>query len=680
VVGGVIRITTTDSEHGYLLRGACYSAVEVAPGAGFAPFEDRKCSDADGVATFVGVPTGSVHIELESAPFGYFLDPISFNVDVVAGQTTNADVELEHWPLLIVSVVDQSGAPLGQACFEGYTDLGGGQHGPKWSGTGDWCDTDGNGELWAWVTPGNSVLVEVESPFGYLPIEEMPITMIRGQLTRATVVNAQAGTLTVNKFDDGTPRKALTSACFALFRNVGGNRGEEVERRCDRVSATDPYNSSDDGKTVFNGLVPGSYLLGETVAPNGYYLHADIPVTITSGNSSVDVADEHWPLLDVTVEDDEGTALRGGCFTLYRYDNGEKGANAGVGACVSSTTSVARLTAPDGLYLLDQWQAVSGYVTTADVIVRLVRGEDQPITVVNPAAGFVGITNLNEDGLPVKGGCWELWTHIFGSLDQKVDDGCVTRTDGTMTLSHRAGSYVLRQKTPATNYAASPDQIVSLARRQTTAVTVVSTLHPKVVIMLSTTSGDPVTSSCYDIHAAMPDGSAGDRLRRDICDDEAPTTPGDPSEDGMTTVYLAPGRYVVRQTKLLAEFAFVTDTLVTVAEGQTEVTVTLTAELAATILLTTRNRAGTALTGACYEVWTVKPEGGRDIMVRKACDKETSQTGSTLDGAVKLERLPPGDYIVVESFAPAGYSRVNDFPVTVGPGETLRQDVTNDLQ
>lgn len=690
-LGGTLNIHVLNRGFNYGIRGACFTVTTADPASGTPPFSDRACTNAEGLATIVGLPTGEMRVVMSGVPWGYFgIDP--FSVDTFAGETVDVyiydsdsdgdglpddgldpdDLTIDHWPLLIVSVVDQGGNPLGQACLEGYTDAGGGQHGPKWSGTDDWCDLDGDGELRAWVTPGNSVLVEIESPFGYLPVEEMPITMIRGQVTEVTVVNVAAGTLTVFKYDDGETPKLLTTACFTLFRNVAGNRGAEVESRCDRVTSNDPYNGTEDGRTVFNGIVPGNYLLAETRAPKGYYAHADIAVAIPSGDAEVDVVDEHWPRLDVRVQDDLGEVLRQGCFQLYHYDDGERGDREGLASCLGSSTSFARLTGPDGTYILAQTIVASGYVRIEDRVVTLERGNDEELTVVNPAAGFVKITNVDELDRPLRGGCFELWTHVFGALVKKVDDGCVLRSDATLTLNHRPGSYVLHQSEAAEGYYPTADQVVTLVRRQTTPVLVESVSYPKVIVTFVDPSNTPLAHACYEAYAASGTGEVGARVRGETCDDD------DGSDDGTTILRLLPGHYVIRQTAVPATFAKAFDFLVTVEQG-TDLPIKLTGQLAGTIQLTTVSRGGSILTGACFEAWTRK-EGGRGFMVARACDRQPGQTGSTLDGVVKLDQLPPVEYVVVESFAPGGYLRVGDFSVDVPPGVTVDETIVHDQQ
>ena len=89
------------------------------------------------------------------------------------------------------------------------------------------------------------------------------------------------------------------------------------------------------------------------------------------------------------------------------------------------------------------------------------------------------------------------------------------------------------------------------------------------------------------------------------------------------------------------------------------------------------NRAADFLV-TVYEAWTKKPEGGREILVTKVCDQQPGQTGSTLDGVVRRQVVPAGNYITVESFGPAGYRPVGDFTIALPSGQTTQLNVTND--
>jgi len=143
-----------------------------------------------------------------------------------------------------------------------------------------------------------------------------------------------------------------------------------------------------------------------------------------------------------------------------------------------------------------------------------------------------------------------------------------------------------------------------------------------------------------------------------------------------------PARYLVRQlapptTNDALRYNRAADFLVTVVEGQ-DPEVTVTARRTGNLEITTKDRSGTVLTGACYEIWTKKTSGGREILVTKACDQQPGQTGSTRDGVVRLEVIPAGDYIILESFGPAGYRTVAEFTITIPGGRTTEIDVVND--
>lgn len=127
------------------------------------------------------------------------------------------------------------------------------------------------------LTPGNYKLVEVTAPAGYW-LDDTPIhfTISANQLVPISVIvtNTKVGNLIIKKVDNNQPQLPLNGAEFKLYDLVGNEVAQAV--------------TSPSGIAEFNNIKYGTYILKETVAPQGYLLDSKsdivkgISITINS--------------------------------------------------------------------------------------------------------------------------------------------------------------------------------------------------------------------------------------------------------------------------------------------------------------------------------------------------------------------------------------------------------------
>ena len=86
--------------------------------------------------------------------------------------------------------------------------------------------------------------------------------------------------------------------------------------------------------------------------------------------------------------------------------------------------------------------------------------------------------------------------------------------------------------------------------------------------------------------------------------------------------------------------------------------------------------AGEALTGACFSVWSVKPDGSRDRRLVRSCDGDDGVG----DGVTTFASLAPGNVILHEDRAPDEYRSAADQSVTVISGEATNVSVSHQSQ
>jgi len=206
--------------------------------------------------------------------------------------------------------------------------------------------------------------------------------------------------------------------------------------------------------------------------------------------------------------------------------------------------------------------------------------------------------------------------------------------------------------------------------RQTLELTIKNDPYPRLVINSVNAANKPITGACFDIY--LDAGSAlGAKKVSNQCDDS------DKVADGTTSKRLEPGRYVAREITPPPDYAKSPDFKFTIV-ADTDLVLTLQHQLAGTLSISTQDRAALVLPGACYELWTKQADGTKGVLVAKGCDKDAAVPGSTDNGVTLLTALPPGTFILSQSFAPAGHIRAADRSVTVIGGQTTPVTVTND--
>lgn len=673
VLGGTLKVYTWDTEYFWVPDDACYT-VWAGGAQGPKSIKLGNACDAadgrkDGITIITGLPTGTWTLEQSTTPWGYF-ETNDIRVETVARETREVDVYNDPWPLLIIHKVDENGDPLADACFTGFTDLGGGQRGPEWRPPGGICGTDEDGIMMLLVTPGNQILVETRAPLGYLPVTDTRFTMVKGEVTELTIVNRKVGALTITKTD--MEGKELTGACFEAWTNVAGKRGTLVASGCDRETNDGTHNPTLDAKTVLNGLTPGQYWLVEKTPPKGYFAAADRLVTVKSADNPVTVENERWPELTITKVDEEGKPVTGACFQLYTIRNDGRGAAYGGRVC-GTATNIMKIGAAPGDYILAETVTPKGLVTMQDIRVTFERGKDTARTIVNKSAGFIEITNLKEGELPLDGSCWKLYMVVNSQRGAEVKKGCDSDTNegkGITLIDAPPGTYWLAQDKTPDGYKPAADVKVTLVARQTTKVTIKNEPYPRLLINSVNAANDPLVGACFDLY--VDDGDKlGKKLETKRCDDI------DGFDDGSTTKRLPPGRYVAIEVTAPAGYAKTPQFKFTIETGK-DLSIKLQHQIAGEIKIATKDRAAVVLKGACYELWTRTSAGAKGVLVDRACDKNPDDRTSALDGTVRLFALPPGVYILSESFAPTGYAKPADRTVTVVGGQTLELTSTHD--
>ncbi len=121
----------------------------------------------------------------------------------------------------------------------------------------------------------------------------------------------EMGRIAILAVDDAG--RVMTGACFELYIDVGGTRGDYVTSACD-------YEDGSDGTTTFAAINPGAYVVAENPNsfPEGYVAAPDQAVVLEPG-SVLDLSAVHQRVgsLVVLKVGPGGASLPGACFDLY---------------------------------------------------------------------------------------------------------------------------------------------------------------------------------------------------------------------------------------------------------------------------------------------------------------------------------------------------------------------------
>ena len=313
------------NENSQPLPGACFNVWEDVGGGQIGNFVDQQCDFEDGQLVFTGLDPDTYVLTESHAPDGY-INGFQTTVTIVSDRATTLTVpNAPGGSNITIRKVDAgTGQLLTGACFSVYRDTGSGQPTSNTFLEGRCDDSEGidNG-----ITPftglaaGNYILEEFQAPDGYLASEQLILFTVDGTTdptidVENTPIDAP-GNLIIDKVDvNGNP---LLDACFVAFVDTGGGQaGEYVNGTCDW------YDGNSDGTMVIASLEPGTYVVRETLAPDGYRLGGESLVTIPATGSGATLLTVTNVLGGATVTfnavDSAGGPISGVCFDIYLND------------------------------------------------------------------------------------------------------------------------------------------------------------------------------------------------------------------------------------------------------------------------------------------------------------------------------------------------------------------------
>ncbi len=338
-------------------------------------------SDENGEVRIEGLTPGkSVVITETKAPAGFLIDTQSQTVVIQAGKTVSVTMKNQPKGAIVIQKRDSdTGQPLSGAEFRVTTAAGcevglDGVIGTSTLTQNGLFTTDSNGEIRiSNLAPGAYVLTETKAPAGY--VMDAPSTNVvigaNGDTQTVVITNTRKGGLIIEKYDSVT-RQPLAGAQF----RVTTASGELVPDNEGMTSSNGLYTTNAEGQIVLSKLLPGTYIVTETKAPDNYRQDPTPQTVVVRAGDTQTVRYYDDPLCTLTIlKRDTVTKkpLKGAEF-LVRYSSGHVvGPDSGLYTTGSDGTVTVSGLEPNATVVVSEYKAPTGYIknsTPKNIVVR----------------------------------------------------------------------------------------------------------------------------------------------------------------------------------------------------------------------------------------------------------------------------------------------------------------------
>ena len=605
----VIVIHAVD-QAGAPVRGAQFIVTDLESGRQV----DNVITDASGIATTKVLDPSRYLVREINAPAGYIMDTKVIG-DVVINTNTATYVTFMHSLQSIIQIrnEDSDGNPIAGSEFKVTNQETGYVVG--------YFTTDESGlASTSILDSGIYQVVQVTVPDGYSTKTEMYTVAVKDNAASIVrFVNDRKSVLNIKKVDSKTGA-SLSGVIFTLADETGHVVGR--------------YTTDSTGCVTTQPLTPGTYLLREYKAADGYVIDEACKTNVlikADEPTYVQMTNTQKPVIQITKEDaDTGDLLAGAEFTV------EKGGNI-VGTFITNLDGLATTGELEpGVYTVYETKAPEGYTLNSTPYTVTVRaGLTTSLNVRDTQNAGLTITKTNESGNPLAGAEFTLYTRN----GQKVAD-LVTQVNGVASVPNlTAGYYILREtKAPDGYKLDSSSRMIMVKSDAGASVKIVNQSLSQIVIKKTDAdTGLALSGAVFEITNST--GNVAATLRTD--------------QSGLAqTDSLKDGTYYVKE--IIAPTNYMVDTSVRTVELHAGETVNLN--------ITNSIKAGVHI--HLNDIVTGDGlDGGRFVI--KTIDGVTVGEGKTEAGLLIIPNLPDGNYIVSQVTAPTNYIK-----------ETISQNIT----
>jgi uncharacterized surface anchored protein len=325
-------------------------------------------TDASGKILIPELTEGTYAISETATPQGYILSDSPKSVNVSGGRLVS--VEFLNKPLSGIEIVKLDAVthkPLQGAKFSVTKSNG--------EVVGNYT-TEADGKvLIPDLDEGVYVVGEVVAPDGYV-IDEAPknATVKSGKLATVEFTNKPYSGIEILKTDSVT-HAPLSGATFTVERDNGEKIGT--------------YKTDTAGKIIVSGLTEGTYIVSETIAPDGYILDSAPQTVIVKSGKLTAVEFTNKPLAGLQIiklDSETRRPIANTEFTVAKMD-GER-----VGTFKTDTAGTTYVSALEpGYYIVTETRAADGYIIDGEPKnVEIKTGKSTTLEVLNtPQSGLL---------------------------------------------------------------------------------------------------------------------------------------------------------------------------------------------------------------------------------------------------------------------------------------------------
>ena len=489
--------TTTNSP----LAGAIFN-VQIKNGKNLGNFT----SDENGLVELTGLEPGIYVISEITAPDGYQITNLPQEVTLNSGDTVTVEVRDEALsPLYIKKIDSKDGTPVEGAKFR-VEHMNGALVGEYTTDRYGWITIP---EL----TPGWYLVTELSAPDGYV-VDSTPkrVQVKLGEPAIVEFTNAPLGDLVIRKVDSVTG-DPLAGAKFEISRSDGGFFLQET--------------SDENGMIVVSNLEPGSYVVTEIEAPDGYIISTSPIIFEMTAEKSVTLTFENTPKSSLTIykQDTDGNPVAGVTFRIEKPD--------GQFVAEGTTDASGRFILTDlepGSYLVRETRVPDGMILDPNAkTVTIQEGKPASVTFVNEYQGDLVIIKQDTDGNPVADVTFRIEKPNGEFVKEVTTDG----TGKAVISDLDSGDYVVTEiRVPDGMLLDTTPKNVTIKDGETASVTFINDTRSGIRIVKTVEqTGKPLKGVEFSIER-----DNGERIGTYTTD-----------ADGIIYVELDPGTYVVRE-------------------------------------------------------------------------------------------------------------------------------------
>ena len=518
--------------------------------------------------------------------------------------------------------------------------------------------TDENGQIVLRdLEPGTVITAkEVKAADGYVTNSNpKSITIKSGDMQTMTFYNSPTGTLMIVKRDRAT-EKTLAGAKFQITDASGAFVGNDGGKQ----TSNGEFTTDDKGQIIITGLQPGSLVIREIKAPDGYTL-SEQPVTVkieANDTQTVNIYNDAKQTLTVQ-KFVTGTTnpIQGVTFLVTDSSGAVLGPNNGEYTTDRNGRIVLTGLTPGTTITAKETKTVKGFVLdTTPQSILIKQGEAQTLTFYNSAEGGLELikVNANDKAKRISNVTFEI-----RRMDGGLVDTVTTGDNGRVHVNLDAGNYYAVETEAAKGFKLdNTPHYFEIKDGETTTLTVANTPFSGIEI--------------HKIDAATHKGIYGAKF---LLYDAEKHPVGEYVTDQNGYIYIddltRDGKYFIRELECDGYDVDEQVKTINVKAGQiiqiewenTPITgqIQIT-KYAAENTTVTGQAAGTALQGAVFEI------------VRERSGSVVGYITTDAHGVAASSPLPLGRYIIREVTAPAYYQVSSEkFDVTLEyPGQIIK--------